>query len=279
MSAKKPMSKKQQQERAKKQRQWEQEAESIKNFRVKAPYIKLIVRGRGCQLPFYDYLDSYADEFQRIADAARIEHPSLLGVHEVDDAIFAENEKNWPKLGYSDLQQIFFQIEEDVPDYGTGSLDANLCGSMSAFLDKDGTLRSVILIRQSVKCSLQHRELKYALKIASLLHEIGHVQDLEQGINFDVPARRLRVIEAEVVAHLFALEQMAQRSLTKSFQMLADGLRDAIPKGGYVSKVAESVLERLPSYQLVDWQAFLTAPPTPEEMKKIGQKGIEAIQR
>jgi hypothetical protein len=277
MSTKKPTSKKHQQERDKKQRQWQREDESIRNFRAKAPYIKAILRGRGCTLPFYDYLDSYADEFQRIADAARVEHPSLLGVHEVDDPIFAENEKNWSKLGYGDLQQIFFGFDKEVPDYGTGPLNANMCGSMTAFLDNDGTLRSVILIQQSVKGSAQHRELKYALKIASLLHEIGHVQDLEQGLNFDVPARRFRVIEAEVIAHLFALEQLAKRNLAKSFEMLANGLRDAIPKGGYISEVAERVLERLPSFQLVDWQTFMTVPPTPEEVKKLGPKGIEAM--
>ena len=276
MSTKRPMSKKRQQERANKQRQWETEDKTIRSFRAKAPYMKALLRGRGCVLPFYDYLDSYADEFHRIADAAKAEHPSLLGVHEVDDIIFAENEKNWSRLGYGDLQQIFFNLVDDVPDYGTESLDANLRGSMSAFLDKDGNLRSVILISQSVKATVQHRDLKYALKIAALLHEIGHVQDLEQGCNFNVPAKRLRVIEAEVVAHLFALEQMAKRYLVKSFQMLADGLRDAIPKGGYVSNVAERVLERLPSYQMVDWQTFIAAPPTPEEVKKLGPKGIEA---
>jgi hypothetical protein len=248
---------------AEKQRQWKQENEMLKECRAKAPYRKAALRGRGCVLPFYDYLDSYADEFQRIAGAAKAEHPSLVEVHEVDDQTVADNERNWSKLGYGQFQQIFFEIEEGVPDYGAGSLDANLCGSMSAFLDTDQNLRSVILIRQTVKASVQHRELKYALKIASLLHEIGHVLDLEQGLNFDVPARRLSVIEAEVFAHLFALEQMAKRSLVQSFNMLSDGLRDAIPKGGYVSEVAQRVLDRLPSYQLTDWQSVLDDPPTP----------------
>lgn len=280
MSRKKPQARKdRQRDRAKKQRQWQQEDKTIREFRAKAPYIKMILRGRGCVLPFYDYLDSYADEFQRIADEAKAEHPSLIGIHEVDDPTFAENEKNWPKLGYGDLEQIFFTIEEAVPDYGAGSLDANLCGSTSAFLDSDQNVRSVILIRQTVRGSIQHRELKYALKLASLLHEIGHVQDLERGLNFDPATRRLRVIEAEVFAHLYALEQMAKRNLLQSFNMLANGLRDAIPKGGYISDVAQKVLERLPMYELKDWQPLLQQPPTPDEIKKLGPKGVEAIRR
>lgn len=278
MSKKKTQSTKdKRRERAKRQRQWEHEHKTIKEFRAKAPYIKMILRGRGCVLPFYDYLDSYADEFQRIGETAKHDHPSLIGIHEVDDHTFGENEKNWPKLGYGDLEQVFFNIGEDVPDYGTGSLDANLCGSMSVFLDPERNVRSVILIRHAVKGSMQHRDLKYALKVASLLHEIGHVQDLEQGLSFDVATRRLRVIEAEVFAHVFALEEMAKRSLVHSFNMLAGGLREAIPEGGYVSEVAKKVLERLPTHQLTNWQTFLERPPTAEELKKIGPKGIEAI--
>jgi hypothetical protein len=278
MSRKIPKVKKEKQkERDRKQRQWEQEDKTIKDLRRKAPYIKMIVRGRGCVLPFYDYLDSYSDEFQRIDAAARAEHPSLIGVHEVDEHTFAESEKNWLKLGYGNLQQVFFDMDRELSEYGKGSPNANLCGSMSAFLDSDQNVRSVILIRQTVKGTLQHRELKYALKLASLLHEVGHVHDLEQGLNFDVPAKRFRVIEAEVFAHLFALEQMAKRNLRQSFNMLIDGLRDAIPKGGYGSEVAKKVLDQLPEYQLIDWQSVFSQPPTPDEVKKLGPKGIEAI--
>jgi hypothetical protein len=229
-------------------------------------------------LPFHDFLDSYSDEFQRIATAAKSEHPSLIGIHEVDEQTYAESEKNWLKLGYSDLRQIFFDIGDDFSNYGKGSLNANLCGSMSAFFDSDQKVRSVILIRQSVKGTMQHRELKYALKLASLLHEVGHVKDLEQGLNFDVPARRFRVIEAEVFANLYALEQMAKLNLLQSFNMLVSGLQDAIPKGGYGSEVAKKVLDELPAYQLIEWQPILySQPPTPDEVKKLGPRGIEAI--
>lgn len=264
--------------RARKQRQWEHEDKTLRELRAKAPYVKLILRGRGCKLPFYDYLDSYSDEFQRIAITAKKEHPSIIGIHEVDDRTFATSEECWSQLGYADLQQVFFNIERCFSDYGTASPDANLCGSMTAFLDADQNVRSVILIRQTVKGAGQHRELKYALKIASLLHEVGHVQDLEERINFDVPTRRFDVIEAEVFAHLFALERMAQRNLRQSFNMLADGLRDTTPKGGYGAEVARKVLERLPPYQLIDWQSvFFSQVPTPEELKKLGPKGIDAI--
>lgn len=263
--------------RARKQDQWKRENEQLRDFRRKAPYYKTILQGRGCVLPFYDFLDSYADEFQRIVDHAKQEYGSLVDVHEVDEHIFDDSDRNWSNLGYGDFDQIFFEVGDEAPDYGSHSRDANLAGSMTAFLDAKQELQSVILIRRTVKTHVQHRELKYAFKIASLLHELGHVQDLEQGINFDVPAKRMDIIEAEVFANLFALEQMAQRNLLQSFHMLESGLRDAVSKGGYLTKVAEKVLEKLPEYEMKEWQDFLDDPFTEEEAKKIGPRGVEVI--
>lgn len=244
-------------DRTRKRQSWEGECQQIRDSQANAPQMKRLLRQKGCELPFYDFLDSYEDEFQRIADAAKTEHASLLGIHEVDDQTYSSCETDWSKLGYTDLQQIFFDIKEVVPDYGRKGTDENMCGFMSAFLDADRNVRSVILIRRTVKISQQHREFKYAFKIASLLHEIGHVHDLEHGVNFDVATNRLSLIEAEVFAHLYCLEHLARRNLLQSFQMVEGGLKDAIPKGGYLSEVAQKVLERMPSYQLTDWQQVL----------------------
>ena len=63
-----------------KQRQWEKENESVTNFRSQAPQLKPFLRSKGCDLPFYDFLDSYSDEFQRIVTEAKGNHPSLLDV-------------------------------------------------------------------------------------------------------------------------------------------------------------------------------------------------------
>ena len=71
---------------------------------------------------------------------------------------------------------------------------------------------------------------------------------------------------------------MAKRNLVQSYNMLVSGLRDAVPKGGYGSDVAKKVLDELPAYQLIEWQpVFYSQPPTPEEVKKLGPRGIEAI--
>lgn len=247
--------------REEKQRKWHREDESIKNFRAKAPHVKALLRDRGCNLPFYDYLDSYEDEFKRTVTAAMASHPSLLGVHEVDDDCYADTEHDWSKFGYNDLTQILFSIGNDVVDYGAKSLDANLSGSMSAFHDSNGNLRSVILMKQSIRTTCQHRDLKYAVKLAALNHEIGHVEDLERGINFNVSMSQVDIIEAEVFAHLYALNRLAKRSLVQSFNMLSDALRLAVSADGYLGEVATKVVNRLPVYDLTDWNSVLAKSP------------------
>ncbi|MEX1028158.1 MAG: hypothetical protein WD049_09165 [Candidatus Paceibacterota bacterium] len=264
-------------EKEQRNRKWRQEKATIKEFRAKAPHMKALLRSRGCDLPFYDYLDSYSEEFHRTVEAAKAAYPSLLGVHEVDDQTFAAETQEWSQFGYSDLEQVFFKIEDTFADYGSSPLDANLCGSMSAFHDSAGNVRSVILIRRSVQTSVQHHELKYAFKIISLVHEIGHVEDLERGINFDVPSRHLDVIAAEAYAHLFALERLARRNLVQSFNTLVDGLRDSVSADGYISKVAQQVLERLPEYQLTHWQEAFDIPPTNEEARQLGPKTMRIL--
>lgn len=267
--------KKKQQEQARKRVRWKKEDDEIKDFRRKAPHMKKYLQGRGCILPFYDYLDSYADEFERIVGVARKEFPSLLGIHEVDDETYFKDK--WSQLGYENIQQIFFGIDDKYADYGTAVGKSNLCGSMIAFHDSNQEVRTLVLIRQKVEISAEHREYKYALKIIALFHELGHIHDLERRINFGVEERRLDLIEAEVYAHLYCIEHLARRNLIQSFNMLVDGLQAAIPKGGYIAEVANKVLERLPNYGLVEWQTVLSDPPTREEIERLGPEGFRAI--
>lgn len=241
-----------------KDRQWENENRSLQTARRKARHIKATLRRSGFSLPFYDYLDSYEEEFHRIAEWAKAEYPSLLKVHEVEDHIFERPEDHLAPLGYGHLKQIFFNIDNNLSEYGQQSADANISGVMIAFHDWSGAVRSVILLKKSIKTSVQLRELKYAFKIPALCHEIGHVRDLEQGVNFDLKTPTMDVLGAEVFAHLCAFEIMAKRSLRQSFNVLLDALKDAAPKeDGYLSKVAALVLERMPEYTLPDWQEVL----------------------
>lgn len=261
-------------EKAASSAQFKEEENTFQDFRQKAPYIKLILKDRGHDFHFYDYLDSYQEAFQSIARNAVMERSSLLGVHELSDN--EEDGDFWRDLGYDDLTQIFFSTDEGLPDYGTehGKGRVNLEGAMTAFQGGDGALHSLISIRKNIKTSMRHPELKYACKIAALLHEIGHVIDLEVGKNIDVQHKTMDVIEAEVYANLYALDQMANLHFFQSFRLLRDGIRDSIKKGGYMAQVGELVFERLPEYNLTDWQPlFFGSELTGKELKLIGPLG------
>lgn len=248
------MSKRKDKEKANKQKKWEKENESIKNFRAQAPQLKPFLRSNGCDLPFYDFLDSYADEFERIIVEAKGQYPTLVNVHEVDDGVYRKTD--WSDLGYVGYQQIIFSTDDALDDYGTHNAKANLCGRTSAFTCPDQKLRTVVVIRRTVT-DFEHRELKYVTKIAALLHEIGHVHDIENAINFDVRAKTTNIFEAEAFAHLFALERLAERQLVQSYNLLANALRGAINDKGYLGEVARRVVQRMPEHKLIVWSDCL----------------------
>ena len=175
----------------------------------------------------------------------------------MDDAVYTK--PNWKDLGYGDWSQLFFNTDEEINDYGLKDPSANLCGSVTTFRDADQQVHTVILIRKSFKASFVHGELKYSVKIPALLHEIGHVHDIENGINFDLRNKTLKVIDAEVFANLYALDKLAQRQLRQSYLMLANALREAAGQDGYLGDVGKQVIDSLPDHKLIDWQQTLDA--------------------
>lgn len=109
-----------QKHREQRQKRWESENKTLRGFKRKAPHFKKLLRMRGCDLPFYDFLDSYEDRFHQIAAAALSRYPTLMGIHEVKGDL-EDGPEDWSLLGYGDLEQLRFDIGEDTPDYGAPS--------------------------------------------------------------------------------------------------------------------------------------------------------------
>jgi hypothetical protein len=251
-------------------RQYRAENEDFEMYQRKAPHFKKLLRMRGYDLPFYDFLDSYADEFKNISVWARTNYLSLIKVAEVADHVFESPQDHWEELGCGGLTQLFFNHSDEFSDYGQKSAEANLAGHTIAFHDRAKSLRTLVTIKQSVKSDLKHPDYKYVLKIASLCHEIGHVHDLENGLNFRFDETITDIIEAEVFAHLFALELMAKRNLIESYKLLYGGLVDAKDCGGYLGEVCQRVLSRLPEHSFTDWRGELSVEPTLDEWRALG---------
>lgn len=244
--------------RRKDQQQWQQENESLKAFKSKGHLVKSHLRNKGIVIPFYDYLDSYPDEFNKIAEFAKQTYPSLMGVHEVEPAIYDSIENHFADFGYGELDQVFFGLDSQYSDYGSAS-ESNLTGITICFKDGEQQTRNAIFINQAVKGGAKHVELKYAYKIGVLCHEIGHVHDIEHAINFNVDKNEFDLLEAEIFANLYALNLMGERNLKASYSTFIEIFNSYIGRDGYMGKVAAGVLERNPGHTFVDWQELINS--------------------
>lgn len=253
------------------------EKEQLRDLRRKAPHIKALMKLRGIEPAFCDYLDSYEEEFHRVAEVALVEHASLLGIHEFDDEIYRAPEKHFSDFGCDGLTQIFFNIDDQYTDYGSGTAESNMAGVTFAFDNADGDLRTLILIKRDISTTVQHEDLKYAVKIGALYHEIGHVDDWERGINFRGRPEKMDIIESEVYANLFAFEMLAKRNMKQSYDMLADAMEVAATRDNYLAMVARSVIARLPKHQLAEWQDVLKVPMTATERRRMGPSAVRIL--
>lgn len=255
---------------------WRKEEKLLQECKRRAPYIKKLMRNRGCDLPFYDLLDSYPEEFRRIVEWAKLEYPSLLSVLEVEDTVFARPQDHWDELGCGKLTQVFFG-DNNLADYESGVTKARYAGVMAGLHDENKNLRTIVLIRRSVKGIYYHRELKYILKIVSLCHELGHVHDAERGINLKVGCGPVDLIEAEVFANLFALDLLAKRGLRSSFNVLANNFKSGVSQPGSFGEISKAVVAKMPVCSLPDWNTFSHGTLTEEEAELLGPKGIAIL--
>jgi len=260
------------------QRQWELENAEVLSFRRKAPYMKMILRSRGCDLPFYDFLDPYETEFAKLVDEFSALLPTLIGVYEV-----AQDEldsTDWGRFGgASDWQQVFYRSDDETGTYGKEDKKANVRGRAVTLRDAGGGIHTLVRIYRNVKCRSRHKDLKYVLKIPALLHELGHVIDIEKRINFDPDQESCRVVDAEVFANRYALEQCVERGYRQSLVTWLDSWREYLGAKDYRGEVARRTLDGAPSESdVVDWNTLLSQPPTVKELKLIGERGRRALE-
>lgn len=256
-------------------RKWEASERSFTEMHKKGPHIKLIMQHRGYRFPFYDYFDSYVLEFEKVVAKAKAEFKSLYDVIEVDDGTYYSDDPL--QLVPAGWRQIIWDLDDEAVGYGTHKDGSNLNGFTSAFLTESGQLKTLVVIRKSVPSDDPHREFKYAIKLTALLHELGHVLDMEQETNIQHAEKKADIIEAEVFAHLYALERMAKQNYYQSYGLLTSGLKNCLKKNDYGREVARRVFERMPQYELVDTTSISLGEPTPEELVLLGPIGRRVL--
>lgn len=247
---------------------------SFQDLHSKGVYIKRVLRNRGVDLPFYDYYDSYFSEFNKVVADAKSKFPSLLNIVELEDREYFNTDRSSFVDG---MQQIFWDSEQEVTGYGIVSENSNISGFTSAFRAPNGEIKTLVILRKSVPKSQPHRENKYVFKLVALLHELGHVLDIEQQLNFNHDAGTFNVIEAEVFAHLHALRRMAERNYYQCFMMLLDALKEYTAAKNYLGDVVNLTLDRMPEYKLIDVNSIPLEPLTAADLEAIGPEGRRAF--
>lgn len=275
------------QKKAAKKLKFKAEEAEILKFRRKAPYVRQLLRIRGIEPKFLDYLDSYRDEFHLIIQDAKSRYPTLLDVHIVEDHVFDNLRQHWAAFGYSALTQIFFKIDNGE-DYNEGrhmrspanKNEGCISGCTVAFKDPGGNLKTAVFIPQKVRTpNYEHTEYKFSARILALCHEIGHVDDLENDRFFDVEAETFDVISGEVHANIFGLNMLADRGLKQGYETLLESLVNYASNDSddSICVIAQQVIDAIkPREDLFEWSSQLS-DLTPEELSQLGAEALAVI--
>ncbi len=218
-----------------------------------APKIKTALRTLGVDLPFYEFLDSYEAVFQEMANEGMSRFKSLVGIHEADRHVFEDTD--WRMFRLDPSRHVQFLLDDCYDGYGKRGVDeANINGASAFFLNDDGGFRSIVLMPRKPRGEIKHPDTQYALKIAVLAHELGHISDAEQQLNIDPLAPRFDVVAAEAFANCYALEALAARALRQSYIMLYDAIAAQSTTEGYVGDIARLVVSEHERRAIPDWQ-------------------------
>ena len=219
--------------------------------------MKVALKAKGCVLPFFDTLDSFEAEFKKLVAWAKTDFPSLHEVFEVSPADL-DAEGDWGRLGLpGDWVQVRFDCDDELAaSYTARDTTANLRGATTGFHDGSGGFHTIIQVVKNPACRWEHKEYKYALKLPVLLHEIGHVKDYESKINFDRDSKTADLIEGEVYAHLFALDECFRRAYFMSGGMYLDSLTDYKDATDYRGEVVRRLLARFQKPTYRQWMDY-----------------------
>jgi hypothetical protein len=214
--------------------------------------LRQYIRGAGIHLAFYDGLDSYEKEFQAIANAARKEYPQLIDVLELSPSRFSAWAEEWPLIIGPQYPGLDLEFIPPVHDYGPGWMKSRALAFISPRIGPDHRVCPVIVVNRGEPQELDG-DRRYAVKVAALLHEVGHLIDMLSERNFDFSAGRVNIIEAEVFAHLYCLSELARRDLWISFNETRRSLLAACDDVGCFGVVARRVIDQMPPCSPRSW--------------------------
>lgn len=245
-------------EKSNRNAQWEREKADFDSWRENASEKKARARRNGYTLPFFDYLDSYQEEYKKIGERAKKEFaPHLFDVIETDETIVVRT--SWTEFGIpADWQHLVYHAEEPQPNEVKHTAPTEMktvFGVVHTFRTPSNELRLLALMKKTVQTNVKYSELKYAGRIGILLHEIGHVRDIIQGRFFNHETGVAEPLNAEVSANCYALEQCRKCGYQMSCDNFVTALRNDTT--GFRGEVARKTFETCDMTRPQSWLDFM----------------------
>ena len=207
---------------------------------------------------FRDGVTFYEREYHRLVVDAKRDHVTLLDVFECDDRTYClGSDEQLQALNLAGYSRITFPLSDNLDFQQDPSLSSNdilgdaqelFDGQVTGFtsvVENAGHRRTIVVMRKgtgqkptvdNVKCEIR------ALKVAALAHEIGHVDDIEKGINWKENIRNM--VGSEVYAHHYACRTMMERSCFFALGLYVDGVAKMMKaRSEYVRIAAEHVVK------------------------------------
>jgi hypothetical protein len=244
------------QKRAALNQQWAEEEAIIQAHRQNASHNKAAARAAGYALPFFDYLDSFTDEFNRVVQRAKREFsPYLFDVIETDGEMLVRS--SWDEFRIpASWKPVVYYAERPTE---SSTEPTTIYGVVHTFRTPENERRLLVLILKSIKTNVVYTELKYGLKIAFLLHELGHVRDIIDGRHFDPDNGVADPLNAEVSANCYALDQCRKNGYAMTFANFVTALRSDMT--GFRGEVARKTFETCDMTPPKSWEDYMPDDP------------------
>ena len=150
----------------------------------------------------------------------------------------------------------FNDISENIND---SSLNK---GGATRFYTVNNQERVVVFIQSDFATSrtdCNERRVNEAYRYIFLMHELAHISDVENNINFDKESEKGNLFKSEVYASICTIKHLTVKNQTYERMLYANELlRLESVKNDYLLKVQREVMKKYPKKKLMQWSKQLS---------------------
>lgn len=214
----------------------------------------------GCDLPFYEGLDSFKIEFEKHLTKGSKLFPNLEETYIVSESQY--DDETWNPHVDPTWTLVLFEGLKGDGSYGKASSSeskGNLRGYCSFYSSCEKRISAVIVLANQIKVDDDSLDIEsgYARMLTALLHEYGHLNDAEKKINIDPETLRFDLVAAEAYANCYALDRLADLSMYLAYQMLLEALEEASGLPGDVGDIGRLVVKNHVPRTIKRWGNYM----------------------